>query len=178
MDNDDDDLTRRQRFEALATDVIEPVRRYLARRTDPATADDVLSETLIVLWRRFEDVPDAEVAWAIGIARLQLANAVRAQRRQERLARRIAETPVPTPDDIDTAEAVRRAIARLRPGDAEIVRLWAWEGLEPAQLAVVLGITANAAAVRLHRARRRFADQFGKENAAVGHEGDKERIRP
>jgi RNA polymerase sigma-70 factor (ECF subfamily) len=177
VDNDDD-LTRRQRFETLASDVIEPVRRFLARRTDPATADDVLSETLIVLWRRFEDVPDAQVAWAIGIARLQLANAARAQRRQERLARRIAETPAPTPQDTDTAEAVRRAILRLRPGDAEVVRLWAWEGLEPAQLAVVLGISANAAAVRLHRARRRFAEQFGKENAAVGHEGGKERIRP
>jgi len=44
-------------FEALARQVIEPSRRYLARRTDPATAADVLSEALLVLWRRLEDVP-------------------------------------------------------------------------------------------------------------------------
>jgi hypothetical protein len=38
---------RRARFEAVAPAVVEAVRRYLARRTDPATADDVLSETLL-----------------------------------------------------------------------------------------------------------------------------------
>ncbi|MBW6438669.1 hypothetical protein KZ829_33575 [Actinoplanes hulinensis] len=45
---------RRARFERLAPTVIDAVRRYLARRTDPATADDVLSETLLICWRRLE----------------------------------------------------------------------------------------------------------------------------
>ncbi|SBS73254.1 RNA polymerase sigma factor [uncultured Microbacterium sp.] len=159
---------RRRDFETLVVAVADPVRRYLRRRTDQATADDVLAETLIVLWRRFDDVPEAAVAWAIGIARLQLANALRAQRRQNRVARRIVETATPPQPDDGTAEAVRTSLARLRPADAEIIRLWAWEGLEPAQIATVLAISANAAAVRLHRARRRFADQFGKDAADSG----------
>jgi RNA polymerase sigma-70 factor (ECF subfamily) len=159
---------RRDEFEALVVEVADPVRRYLRRRTDHATADDVLSETLVVLWRRFDDVPESTVAWAIGVARLQLANAVRAQRRQDRVARRIAETPTPSVIDEGTAEAVRFSLARLRAADREIIRLWAWEGFEPAQIATVLGISANAAAVRLHRARRRFADQFSKDSADSG----------
>jgi RNA polymerase sigma-70 factor (ECF subfamily) len=156
-------------FEKLVGVVADPVRRYLRRRTDAATADDVLSETLLVLWRRWDDVPESAVAWAIGIARLQLANAHRARRRQDRVAQRIADTAPPPPGDDDgTVETVRSALGRLRAADAEVMRLWAWEGLEPAQIATVLDISPNAAAVRLHRARRRFAEQFGKEAADTG----------
>ena len=163
-----DDGSRRGDFETLVVEVADPVRRYLRRRTDHATADDVLAETLIVLWRRFDDVPESAVAWAIGVARLQLANALRAQRRQARVARRIGETVTPPAADDGTAEAVRSSLAPLRAADAEILRLWAWEGFEPAQIATALGISANAAAVRLHRARRRFAEQFGKDSADSG----------
>jgi RNA polymerase sigma-70 factor, ECF subfamily len=162
------DGNRRADFETLVVAVADPVRRYLRRRTDPTTADDVLAETLIVLWRRFDDVPESAVAWAIGIARLQLANAVRAQRRQDRVAHRLAETATPPMVDDGTAEAVRAALAGLRAADAEIIRLWAWEGFEPAQIATALGISANAAAVRLHRARRRFAEQFSKDSVDSG----------
>lgn len=53
-----DDQARRQRFEQTAPALIGDVRRYLARRTDPATAEDVLAETLLVCWRRIDDLPD------------------------------------------------------------------------------------------------------------------------
>lgn len=169
---------RRGQFEQLVAAIADPVSRYLRRRTDDATADDVLSETLVVLWRRFDDVREPAIAWAIGIARRQLANAVRTQRRQDRVARRLAEnTPEPVRDD-GTAEAVRDSLARMRPADAEIIRLWAWEGLEPAQIAEVLEITPNAAAVRLHRARRRFAEQFGKDSVHSGQSYIDERTYP
>ena len=36
----------------------------------------------------------------------------------------------------------------------------AWDGLEPAELAIALVITPNAAAVRLSRARSRFREAF------------------
>jgi RNA polymerase sigma-70 factor (ECF subfamily) len=167
----------RDRFRALVADVVDPVRRYLWRRTDATTADEVLAETLVVLWRRSGEEPREVVPWAIGVARKQLANARRAAARRERLVARIAviDPPggsVPVADDADTGgdtdEAVRRVLARLRPGDAEVLRLWAWDELEPRQLADVLGISANAAAVRLHRARRRFVEEFGKDAGSAG----------
>jgi len=84
-------------FEALAGQIIEPVRRYLARRTDPATAADVLSEALLVLWRRLEDVPlEAPLPYAYTVARNCLHNAQRSAVRQQRLAERIAVIGPPT----------------------------------------------------------------------------------
>lgn len=48
---------RRARFEGLAHLVVEPLHRYLLRRTGADMVDDVLSETMLVLWRRLDDVP-------------------------------------------------------------------------------------------------------------------------
>lgn len=67
------DRAARDRFRALVREVADPVRRYLWRRTDEATADEVLAETLVVLWRRFDDEPREPIPWAIGIARKVLA---------------------------------------------------------------------------------------------------------
>lgn len=169
--------TRRARFETLAPAVIDGVRRFLARRTDPATADDVLSETLLICWRRLDVIPDEFLPWAYGVARLCLANAERGRRRQFRLVTRISmlDPPPqavdgPAPPDDDLALALRE----LRPEDAEILRLWAWEDLTPAAIAVVLGITPNAASIRLHRAK----DRLRKSLAASGHEQSTEGSRP
>ena len=50
-----------------------------------------------------------------------------------------------------------RALAALSAADQELLRLVAWEELGNTDIAVVLGITQNAVAIRLHRARARFA---------------------
>ncbi|MET3425770.1 RNA polymerase sigma-70 factor (ECF subfamily) [Actinoplanes tereljensis] len=170
---------RRERFEALAPAVIDAVRRYLARRTDPATADDVLSETLLICWRRLDEMPGEYLPWAYGVARRCLANAERAQRRQMRLAVRIAAVDdfvVRPPEAAD--DELATAMAGLRGEDAEILRLWAWEDLAPAQIAAVLGITANAASIRLHRAKQRLRDELRKTGAGAGHEESTEGRRP
>ncbi|SDZ14846.1 RNA polymerase sigma factor [Herbiconiux ginsengi] len=198
-----DSVNSADRFDQHLSQVLEPLRRYLARRTDPATADDVLGETLLVLWRRAGDIPVGEadaVPWAIGIARFQLANAERAARRQRRLFARIVAVDRPEaavdahheragddggdwhgggagrPDD-GAVERIRSALAALRPADAEILRLAVWEELTPPQIASVLGITPNAASIRLHRARKRLRAEFerlGKVGGASGHDGVKE----
>lgn len=154
------------RFAVLAGAVADPVRRYLWRRTDEATADDVLAATLSVLWRRLADVPDDDpIAWSIGVARLQLQNARRMQRRQVLLTQRIAV--VDPPQEVHgadgpsaTDDAVRFVLSRLRESDAELLRLWSWEELDARQIGEVLGITPNAASIRLHRARLRFAELY------------------
>ena len=158
-----EDPTKRERFELVAALVTEPVRRFLARRTDADTADDVLAETLLVCWRRLDDVPDGDEAlpWAYAVARNALANAERGLRRQRRLAtgspsstRRARRSPSPTSGD----DRVAAALARLRPDEAELVRLWAWEQLSPAEIATVLDLTPNAVSIRLHRARGKLKE--------------------
>jgi RNA polymerase sigma-70 factor (ECF subfamily) len=164
---------RRARFEAVAADVVDPVRRFLARRTDPDTAADVLSDTLLVLWRRLDDVPEEPLPWTYGVARHALANAERARRRQRRVAGKVAAldppstaTPGPEPRDDDLHEA----LARLRPADAELLRLWAWEQLTPAEIAAVVDLTPNAVSIRLHRAKGKLRGQLRNNALGAGHE--------
>ncbi len=166
------DQSRRERFEAIAPGLIEPVRRYLARRTDPDTAEDVLAETLLVCWRRATELPDEPLPWVYGVAAHCLRNAQRAQRRQRRTAAKVATLDPPTEVVVGAPEhpEVAAALARLRADDAELLRLWAWEGLEPREIAVVLGASANTVGVRLHRARQRLRDELGKDGARAGHE--------
>ena len=168
---------RRERFEALAPALVEPLRRFLGRRTDAATADDVLAETLLVCWRRLDDVPEEALPWAYGVARNCLANLDRGARRQQRLAARIATFDPPPSSDPGpeaTDSPVAEALAALRPDDAELLRLWAWERLTPAEIAVVLGITPNAASIRLHRAKEKLRAALGKMTDASGHEESRE----
>ena len=157
---------REQRLRELVQLVVEPVRRYLLRRTDAATADDVLGEVLLVCWRRLDEVPgeppEAALPWAIVVARNALANAERSARRQRRLAGKIIaiDPPREVVDEPDTASddstRLRDAFTTLRPADAELLRLWAWEELTTPQLATVFGITPNTAAARLLRAKARL----------------------
>ena len=169
---------RRARFAALARDeLVEPLRRFLLRRTDPETADDALSETLLVCWRRFDELPEQALPWAYGVARHVLANAERSSRRQQRVAARVASVDPPreVPDQAGPRDdVVLDALARLGDDDAELLRLWAWEQLGPAEIATVLDISPNAASIRLHRAREKFKEKFEelrKIQAGAGHEG-------
>jgi RNA polymerase sigma-70 factor (ECF subfamily) len=165
------DAGRRQRFERLVAEAYEPVQRYLLRRTDPSSADDVLGDVLLVLWRRLDDVPSGNtLPWVYGVARGCLANHRRSAARQERLVHRLAQ--VRPPDDPDDG-ALGQALEDLPVADQEILRLWAWEQLPPRELAVALGISANAAGIRLHRAKRRLKKllESGKDGGPAGQVG-------
>ena len=114
------------------------------------------------------------------VARQCLSNAQRAERRRSRLIGRIiAIDPPPAVADENPAAStvegtavgarVTAALAGLRRNDAEILRLWAWDELTSPQIAVVLGISANAAAIRLHRAKARLKQELLKSGDPAGH---------
>jgi len=161
------DLDPREPFEALVESVYVPLQRYLRRRTDAASADDVLGDVLLTMWRRAEDIPpDAALAWCYGVARGALANSVRGSRRQHRLMNRLTRVAEPArvmpPEDStsDLDSDLYAALAALSAPDREVLRLWAWEQLAPREIAVALGITPNAASIRLHRATKRLRDHL------------------
>ena len=162
------DPARDRRFEAVAADVYEPLQRYLRRRASADDAGDVLSESLLTVWRRLDDVPlDDPLPWCYGVARRCLANLRRGHDRRERLSERIISHRLPD-DDGDTQHRIERldpsldaAIRTLSLAEQEIVRLWAWERLEPREIAIVLDQTPNAVSVALSRARRKLARQLG-----------------
>jgi len=158
--------TRQHRFEQLVDEVADPIRRYALRRTDPDTADDVLADTLLVVWRRLDEIPpDAQLPWCYAVAKKSLANLNRGRQRQRNLVARIVSLDPPV-DVVDAPELpdaeVHRALATLRADDRELLRLSAWEDLTPSEIAIVLGLTPNAVRIRLHRARGRFAAALGQ----------------
>jgi RNA polymerase sigma-70 factor (ECF subfamily) len=117
-----------------------------------------------VAWRKPQTVPDHPLPWLYAVAARETLHAVRGHVRRERLHQRlVTTTDLVTQDEVDGLTErldahgpVDAALAYLSEPDVEILRLWAWEQLEPAQIAVVLDIAPVTARVRLHRARRRL----------------------
>jgi RNA polymerase sigma factor (sigma-70 family) len=159
------------RFEAIFAAHRRDVLAYAMRRADTqADAEDVAAETFAIAWRKLGAIPDDPLPWLYAVARRVLANQRRGNGRRERLAALLRVDDVPTPiragEDFDGP--VFEALASLPPADQEILRLVAWEELRNHQIADVLGITANAVAIRLHRARARLAVAIGSQVAKAG----------
>jgi RNA polymerase sigma-70 factor (ECF subfamily) len=156
-------------FEAVVRRAGPAMLAYARRRVDPATAEDVVAEALLVLWRRRQEIArptvDDELAWAIGVTRGCLANAQRSARRHLTLVGRLASLerppPVAGPPSTEGDEQLHEALASLSEEDQELLRLWAWDDLKPAQIAVVLGTTPDVVSVRLHRAKKRLSAVLG-----------------
>ena len=157
------------RFDAIFTAHQRQVLAYAMRRTaTPADAEDVASETFVIAWRKLGSIPDADgdvLPWLYAVARRVLANHRRGTGRRERLAALLrAEDDVATPERAgeDRDRPAFAALAKLSPADQEVLRLVAWEELGNREIAAVLGISPNAVAIRLHRARSRYAVALGE----------------
>jgi RNA polymerase sigma-70 factor (ECF subfamily) len=159
MGSEDED-----RFARLVREHSSAVGNYLRRRLYPLTSadlDDLVEETMIVVWRRLDSVPaDAELPWMLGVARNVLRNARRSKNRRSAFEATLS----PVSDEASAEEhviadtSVREALAALSDDDREVLLLNAWDGLDTHALGAFLVISTNAAAVRLSRAQHRFRD--------------------
>jgi RNA polymerase sigma-70 factor (ECF subfamily) len=177
-----DEAIRRERFRALYDENYPLILGYARRRVGEVDAADVVSETFLVAWRRLEDAPSGDNMrlWLYGVARRVLANTERARRRRARLAQR-AQTALgqsADPGQIAHHRLAAATFARLRPDEQELLALVAWEGLGAAEIAAVLGCSANAVRIRLHRARRRFIRELERHGAGgeAASRGDRPNI--
>lgn len=157
------------------------VYRYVLRRIEEAAVDDVVGETFLVAWRRYDEIAGDPLPWLLGIARRLCANHLRGRARRSALGARLQAEPHPSVEsDADAGgTAILLALASLREGDREALLLIAWDGLSNPQAAKVLGCGVGAFAVRLHRARRRLAraleateakQLLGRHEGEVAHE--------
>ena len=166
------------RFERLFRSEADAVRWYALRRADPADADDVVAETFLVAWRRFDDMPSDPRPWLLGVARHVIANRRRSVQRLASLSDRLAQGAgrSASPDDgtaaTDLRLAVLAALDCLPDKEQEAMRLMAWDRLSAADAATVLGCTRATLAVRVHRARRRLATLLEPERDAPTVESD------
>lgn len=162
---------RRESFRELWDQHHRRVHAYALRRTDPASAQDVVSETFLVAWRRPEALPVEALPWLLGIARHVLANHARSQRRQDALAQIMVDQALRThsePGDVDGG--LLRALAALPDPDRELLLIVGWDGLSPSEAARSLGCSAGTVRVRLLRARRRLRDLLDQPDPATSHD--------
>ena len=172
------DVDRKRRFESAVAEVYEPLQRYLRRRAQADDVSELLNDVLLVLWRRLDDVPMADLRlWSYGVAKRCLANNRRGNDRRRRLAGRLADAPLTHPRhdqrplSDDAHNDLTTALAQLDDSERELVRLWAWEQLEPREIAIVLDTTANAVSLRLTRAKKKIASSMSRQNLThAGHE--------
>ena len=167
-----DQVRRRAKMDALFTAHAADVYAFALRRTSRTAAQDVVSETFLVAWRRFDSVPDAPRPWLLGVARRVLANQRRMDGRQIAVRTRLG-SPKPMASQQDAPELaesaaqtsdsnVLAALAALTPSERDAITLVAWDGLTAEEAAIVLGCSRAAFYVRMHRARRRLAAALGK----------------
>ena len=170
------DIERRRTFTTIVDEVYQPLQRYLRRRVSIDDADELLDDVLLTLWRRLPDVPEgAALPWCYGVARRTLANHRRAGRRHLNLVARLAAQPPLDETGAGDYPELADALSRLPEADREVLRLWAWEQLEPREMAVVLNSTPNAASLRLSRAKKKLAAQIERQDPVdAGHKGSRD----
>lgn len=153
-------MTSAADFEALYRRAAPQVHAYLWRRVGDA-APDLLSEIFLIAWDKRRDLPEEQyrIPWLIGVAHRIVLSHLRGVYRQRETRHQLALLPQPTDEAGDQTREflVQQALASLSETDRELIQLTEWESLSIAEAAIALGLTAGAARVRLHRARRRLA---------------------
>jgi len=157
-------MTRREHFRELYDDLYQDLWNYCRRRSlSDADAFDVVADVMAVAWRRLDDIPAPPEArpWLFGVARNYLRSGRRqADRRlalRDRLAQQGSFTTLIRSEEAERLDVVAAALDELDPDDRELIQLVAWDGLTHREIASLLDISENAAAIRLHRARGRLA---------------------
>ncbi|MGW4662616.1 RNA polymerase sigma factor [Streptosporangium sandarakinum] len=167
-------------FDRIFDDHFTEIHRYVARRLDVHTADDLAAETFLRAFHdrhRFDAARGEIRPWLYGIATNLLAKHRRSEiRRWKALARTAVRDTAghhgghaDGHEDAVTARVaagrvtgrLAGALAGLAERDRNVVLLVALGGLSHAEVAAALDIPYGTVASRLSRARRRLREALG-----------------
>jgi RNA polymerase sigma-70 factor, ECF subfamily len=140
---------RGDRLYAIAQRILRDVDR----------TQDALQEALVIAWRDLPGLRDVDRfdAWLHRLlVRTCVAEAVRARRQTAQV--RILPTEIPIDRDeylsVADRDQLERGFRRLPAEQRAILVLRHYAGMEPAEIALALGIPAGTARSRLHHAHR------------------------
>lgn len=159
------DKRLRDAFEANAPDLLA----YLERRIEPRVeAADVLSETMVIAWKKVTRLPDSPSEarmWLFALAKNALLNHRRALGRYSAAVDRLrssliedgaAEGQEAALEQSELRQALDRALKELDSRDAELVRLINWDGFSLAEVARLEGVAASTVRSRYASALRKL----------------------
>ena len=145
--------------------------RFLARRVEPAEAEDLLGEVFRIAFERrstFERDRNSARPWLYGIAANVVAKHYRSEARRLRAMARVSTDRLLDDDDpaeraVAAADAGARwarvmdAIGTLPEAERQVLLLFAWEELTYDEIALALGVPVGTVRSRLSRGRARLA---------------------
>ncbi|WP_046012587.1 RNA polymerase sigma factor [Microbacterium sp. SA39] len=146
------------------------VNAFASYRVGRHTAEDVLSETFLVAFRRRADYDvgvESAVPWLLGIASrlIRRHRAVEAKHWRS-FAAAVTGEEHSSEGGVDDAmirldaerevQGLRARIAALAPKDRETLLLYAWQGLTYEEVAAALGVPVGTVRSRLNRVRKRL----------------------
>lgn len=146
------------------------VNAFATYRVGRQAAEDVLSETFLVAFRRradFDTDADSASPWLLGIASrlIRRHRAVEAKQwlsftastsRQDHSSLGGLDDAMARVDAEREVATLKTRIAALAPKDRETLLLYAWQGLGYDEIATVLGVPVGTVRSRLNRVRRRL----------------------
>jgi RNA polymerase sigma factor (sigma-70 family) len=152
-------------FEALYRASAEAVFAYVASLLrDRSAAEEVTAAAFERAFRKrrsFDPRRGTQRAWLFGIARNAALDELRRRKRAAALTDEpLADEPA-AESEAEAAErraTVRAALAGLDPRDRELIALKFHAGLGNAEIGAVLGVSANNAGTRVHRALTRLRE--------------------
>ncbi|HWV48947.1 MAG TPA: sigma-70 family RNA polymerase sigma factor [Microbacterium sp.] len=153
------------------------VESFLRRRLGAEAAEDALSDTFLVAFRRrssFDHTRESALPWLLGIAsRIAAKQRATEAKHWRAVAAAAARGQRTTGGGFDEAgarmdaaaavEILAPQIAALSPKDRETLLLFAWQSLTPEEVAQALSIPVGTVWSRLHRIRRKL----GRAGSAV-----------
>lgn len=152
----------RERFAGVYEELYPRVLAYAMRRAAAEDARDAVDEAFLIAWRRRSELPDVVLPWLLVTVRNILANQGRRRRRQDVIVAEVARqveygAGVDTEASVVERVLVLSALSELTVRDRDALMLAVWDNLTGAEAARVAGCSSVTFAVRLHRAKRRFA---------------------
>lgn len=167
-------FSQQQSFNALARELSQPLLRYLRRCVgDPATAEELLQETLIRVAKGLPDFAgrSSVKTWAFSIATRVAADHFRAPDRRVKIVAVDEAAELADPDRAlderivcdEMNACVRQVIDSLPEDYRAALVLHDLEGLGAQQVAEVCGCSLATAKIRIHRARDRLKKALQQE---------------
>ena len=144
-------------------ELLDALAPYVARLCGPIALDDgadAAQEALITIFTQIGQLrePAALFGWARVIA---IREAVRVARKAHRAAPAELQD-VPARGDPQLASDIRDVLSRLAPNHRAILVLRDIEGLDEQTVSDMLAVSTGTAKSRLHRARRRFRQEWDR----------------
>ena len=167
--------TRKARFVAVYEGHVDAVMVHCLRHLRRSSAEDAVSDTFLIAWRKLDQLPADPRGWLIVTAHNVIRNQYRTQARSVALETRLQQiTRIAADPAHVTAERradLLTALKALTDDEREAVMLVSWDGLTGSEAARALECSPGALRVRVHRARQKMAAAIGDPVPTTVHLG-------